>query len=114
MNTELNERVRRQATIRPSMATDAACALCAAAACVAAINPVDVIRTRLYSQPLDARGGGALYASSVDCARQVLAVEGPFAFYKGVTAHFARVGPQVVLTFVFIASMKRLAGTAPR
>jgi solute carrier family 25 protein 34/35 len=96
----------------PGIATDAGCAFVAATAVVACINPVDVVRTRLYSQPLDAHGSGVLYASAVDCARQVLRVEGPFAFYKGVTAHFMRVGPQVVLTFVFIASLKRAAGTA--
>ena len=37
---------------------------------------------------------------------------GPLAFYKGVTAHFIRAGPHVVLTFVFIGAMRRFAGTA--
>lgn len=111
VNTELNERVRQSTRLQPSVATDAGCAFCAATAVVAAINPVDVVRTRLYSQPRDPRSAtGALYTNATDCARKMLRVEGASAFYKGVTAHFFRVGPHVVLTFVFISSMKRMAG----
>ena len=70
------------------------------------------MRTRLYSQPLNPQGAGVLYENAIDCSRKMLAIEGPLAFYKGVTAHFFRVGPHVVLTFMFINSMKRLMGTA--
>ena len=41
--------------------SDGISALGAGAANVATINPVDVLRTRLYSQPLDAAGRGVLY-----------------------------------------------------
>ena len=112
VNLQLNEWVKRTAKLKSSVATDAFCAFWAATACVAVINPVDVVRTRLYSQPLDAHGAGVLYESAVDCSRKIVAIEGPQAFYKGFTAHFFRVGPHVVLTFMFINSMKRLVGTA--
>ena len=112
VNLQLNEWVKRTPTLKSSVATDAFCAFWGATACVAVINPVDVVRTRLYSQPLNPQGAGVLYENAIDCSRKMLAIEGPLAFYKGVTAHFFRVGPHVVLTFMFINSMKRLMGTA--
>jgi len=112
VNLQLNEWVKESPHLTSNVMTDSFCAFWAACTCVAVINPVDVIRTRLYSQPLDEHGAGTLYNGAVDCARKIVSIEGPLAFYKGVTAHFIRVGPHVVLTFMFINSMKRLAGTA--
>lgn len=66
----------------PGAASDAVCALAAGGATVAVINPVDVVRTRLYSQPLDSSGAGTLYRGAADCVGKILAVEGPLAFYK--------------------------------
>ena len=66
----------------PGAASDAVCALAAGGATVAVINPVDVVRTRLYSQPLDSSGAGTLYRGATDCVGKILAVEGPLAFYK--------------------------------
>ena len=71
----------------------------------------DAAKEKLSAR-LEERGVGTLYSGAVDCAHKMLSIEGPQAFYKGVTAHFVRVGPHVVLTFVFINSMKRLVGTA--
>ena len=65
------------------------------------------MRTRLYSQPVDAAGRGALYAGAADAAAKILAIEGAPAFYKGAVAHFLRVGPHTTLTFVFIGLMRR-------
>jgi solute carrier family 25 protein 34/35 len=112
VNLQLNEWVKDTLQMQKNVATDAFCAFFAATACVAVINPVDVVRTRLYSQPLDEAGAGKLYAGAVDAVRKIVAIEGPLAFYKGVTAHFIRVGPHVVITFMFINSLKRLCGTA--
>lgn len=88
--------------------SDGISALGAGAANVATINPVDVLRTRLYSQPLDANGRGVLYDGAIDAAIKIFRIEGPLAFYKGATAHFLRVGPHTCLTFVFIGLMRRL------
>ena len=93
----------------PGALADGLCALGAGAANVAVINPVDVVRTRLYAQPVDvATGRGALYGGALDAAYKILAIEGAPAFYKGATAHFLRVGPHTMLTFVFIGLMRRL------
>ena len=93
-------------------ASDGFCALGAGAANVATINPVDVVRTRLYSQPLDAAGKGTLYDGALDAARKIMTIEGPAAFYKGATAHFLRVGPHTMLTFVFIGLIRRAVASS--
>mmetsp|Transcript_47892 Transcript_47892/g.107926 ORF Transcript_47892/g.107926 Transcript_47892/m.107926 type:complete len:221 (-) Transcript_47892:302-964(-) len=108
VHTHLKETMRS-----PNAGTDACCAFVASTVAVALINPADVVRTRLYSQPVGEDGVGKLYAGSVDCVRKILTVEGPSAFYKGVAAHLIRAGPHIVLTFVFIGWMKRFVGLAP-
>lgn len=90
--------------------SDGFCALGAGAANVAVINPVDVVRTRLYSQPLDASGNGRLYGGALDAASKIMRIEGVPAFYKGATAHFLRVGPHTMLTFIFIGLLRRAVG----
>lgn len=100
------------------------------------INPLDVIRTRLYNQPFDAQGSGlwyvfhppssshvctrsrlsqgclligsARYKNGVDAAVKVMRAEGPLAFYKGALTHFMRLGPHLVLVFTFHEQFKRI------
>eukprot|EP00966_Prymnesium_polylepis_P177639 4114036-Prymnesium_polylepis.1 len=81
--------------------------MAAALTTTVAINPIDVVRVRLYSQPTRADGAGALYAGSLDCARKVVGAEGVRALWKGVSAAFLRIGPHTVLTFTFIGVMRR-------
>jgi hypothetical protein len=76
------------------------------ATCVAN-NPVDVLRSRLYNQPLDAQGQGRLYSSAGDAVRKIVAMEGARAFYKGFWSHYCRAGPHFVLTFVFLERMRK-------
>eukprot|EP00965_Chrysotila_dentata_P187955 6172442-Pleurochrysis_carterae.AAC.2 len=92
---------------KPNVFSDACCALVAGFATVAAMNPVDVVRTRLYSQRINADGQPMLYRSATDCAWQLASVEGPSAFYKGAVANFYRTGPHTVLTFVFLGWIRR-------
>jgi len=63
---------------------------------VMCMNPFDVIATRLYNQPAENR----LYNSYADCVRKVLRNEGPFAFYKGLTALYLRIGPHSFIQLV--------------
>lgn len=72
------------------------------------INPLDVIRTRLYNQPFDAHGNGLWYKNGVDAAIKVMRTEGPLAFYKGAWTHFMRLGPHLVLVFIFHEQLKRI------
>jgi solute carrier family 25 protein 34/35 len=92
----------------PSVAmADASAALVAGAACVVVINPTDVLRTRLYSQPITETGAPVLYKGVVDCTRQVVATEGFQGLYKGAMANFYRMGPHWVLTITVVGWMKR-------
>jgi len=81
--------------------------LLAGMAVTAAINPIDVVNTRLWNQPV-VGGRGTLYTSALDCAFKTLTTEGPAGLYKGALAHFLRVGPHTVLTFLILEQVQRL------
>ena len=100
--------LKRAANVRgideTATSTHALCAAGSAAISIAAGNPVDVVRTRLYNQP----SGAVYYSGGVDAARQLLRCEGPTAFYKGAVTHYFRLGPHIVLVFVFMEQLKML------
>ncbi|KAJ2163084.1 Mitochondrial oxaloacetate carrier protein [Coemansia sp. RSA 552] len=73
-----------------------------------AMNPFDVVSTRMYNQKTTAGGGGALYRSPLQCFYKTVAAEGPLALYKGFVAHYLRLGPHTVLMFVFLEQIKAL------
>lgn len=66
----------------------------------AASNPIDVLKTRLMSQPTDASGKGKLYTSMLDCASKTFREGGVTAFYKGFIPNWMRKAPWCVLFFV--------------
>ncbi|KAF9174743.1 Mitochondrial oxaloacetate carrier protein [Mortierella sp. AD011] len=74
------------------------------------MNPFDIISTRMYNQapdPVTGRGG-MLYKSPLDCAVKTIRAEGVQALYKGFTAHYFRIGPHTIFTFVFMEQVKAL------
>jgi len=73
-------------------------------------QPLDVVRNRLYNQPIGPDGQGTLYAGAVDCAKQLLRSEGPLGLYRGFSSHYLRVGPHYVLTFTFLEQIKKALG----
>ncbi|KAJ2768766.1 Mitochondrial oxaloacetate carrier protein, partial [Coemansia nantahalensis] len=75
--------------------------------CVA-MNPFDVVSTRMYNQKSAAGGGGTLYRNTAHCLYKTVATEGFFSLYKGFLAHFLRLGPHTVLMFVFLEQIKAL------
>lgn len=84
---------------------DGTCALLSSFVALCFQNPLDVIRTRLYNQPMQNR----LYAVGIaNIFRQILYAEGPGAFYKGFWAYYFRAGPHSVLTFMLIGQFKGL------
>tara|TARA_B110001452_G_scaffold172073_1_gene144124 strand:+ start:632 stop:1534 length:903 start_codon:yes stop_codon:yes gene_type:complete len=82
--------------------THVGCALASAAISILCVNPVDVIRTRLYNAP------PGRYASGLDAATQLVTSEGASAFYKGALTHYLRLGPHMVLVFSLLEQLKRL------
>nr|KAJ3422580.1 Mitochondrial oxaloacetate carrier protein [Polyrhizophydium stewartii] len=76
----------------------------------AAMNPFDVASTRMYNQHSAPDGrGGVLYKNGLDCLVKTVRAEGPSALYKGFFAHYLRLGPHTVLTFVFFEQLRRLS-----
>ena len=80
--------------------THVLCALASAVVSVACVNPVDVLRTRIYNAP------PGRYASALEAGRLALETEGTAAFYKGAMAHYLRLGPHMVLVFGILEQIK--------
>ncbi|KAI8336471.1 mitochondrial carrier domain-containing protein [Blakeslea trispora] len=58
-----------------------------------AMNPFDVISTRMYNQGVDPKTGkGVLYSGPMDCAVKMVKIEGVRGLYKGFLAHYLRIG----------------------
>ena len=76
--------------------------LMAGAAGVFGNTPIDVIKTRM--QGLEA----ARYTSTWDCAKQIMAKEGPQGFYKGVTPRLVRVCLDVTIIMVLYEEINKV------
>jgi solute carrier family 25 protein 34/35 len=80
-----------------------AAASCAASLLtVTAMNPLDVISTRLYQSA----GKATIYSGPWDCAVKTVRAEGVGALQKGWLAQYARLGPHTILTFIFLESLR--------
>lgn len=71
-----------------------------------AMNPFDVVSTRLYNQT------GSKYSGVLDCFGKTVRAEGIRGLYKGWTAHYLRLGPHTIYCFVFWEQAKKFANTA--
>jgi len=74
-----------------------------------AMNPFDVVTTRLYNQP---KGERQLYSGVWDCWVKIWNAEGVRGFSKGWFAHYARLGPHCVLSFVFLEQIRAMVSYA--
>ena len=71
-----------------------------------AMNPFDVIMTRMYNQ--SAKQGEALYSGLWDCAKKTVKVEGCRALFKGFVPHYIRIGPHTLLTLMFLEQVRAI------
>lgn len=108
----------------PHFGCSLASSLISGFAVTVAMNPADVVSTRMYNQPV-VNGKGALYSSLFDCITKTARAEGVRGFYKGFVAHYLRLGPHTVvcvvrlllltllpqLTFIVWEKVKRLASS---
>lgn len=75
-----------------------------------AMNPTDVISTRLYNQGVTSKGKGIYYSGVIDCFVKILKTEGFRGFYKGFWPHYIRIGPHSALVLLFFDELKFLKG----
>jgi len=78
-----------------NVAAHMAASLVSGVGLVIAMNPFDVVATRLYNQKVES-GKGALYSGPFNCLKKILSTEGFYGLYKGVFAHYLRTGPHTV------------------
>ena len=94
--------VSRAGLPQGSFALTLAAAAVSSLVTVTAMNPFDVVSTRLYQSS----GKATSYTGPLDCARQTLAREGWRAFFRGWSAQYLRLGPHTVLTFLALEQAK--------
>jgi len=90
-----------------TMAVDMSCALASGFLAALAMNPIDVIRTRLWTQP----AASPIYRDGFHAGAEILKNEGIPAFFKGFVPSFLRIGPHFVLAFMLLEQMRRMAKT---
>ncbi|XP_060526270.1 solute carrier family 25 member 35-like [Cylas formicarius] len=73
-----------------------------------AMNPFDVVSTRLYNQGVNSQGKGLLYDGLLDCFFKIWQTEGVYGFYKGTIANYMRLGPHSVVILVLWDVLKDL------
>lgn len=75
---------------------------------VVAMTPFDVVSTRLYNQGVSSTGEGVLYKNVADVFQKIFRKEGLTGFYKGIGAHYFRVGPHTILSLVFWDMLRQM------
>lgn len=73
------------------------CAMASATVACVVTSPVDVVKTRIMNMQ---KGHGQSYVGPLDCVTRTLRSEGPFAFYKGLSATFLRLWPHTVVLWM--------------
>jgi solute carrier family 25 protein 34/35 len=67
-----------------------------------AMNPLDLVLSRVNNQNIN----NPKYFGALDCFQKVLKHEGFSAFYKGFWAHYLRLAPHGITTFVCLEQFK--------
>jgi len=73
-----------------------------------ALNPFDIILTRLQNQPVLANGKGVLYKGWIDCAWKMAKTEGFYGFYKGTLPHYGRLAPHTIVLLGVFEKVKQI------
>ena len=75
-------------------------------------QPVDVVKTRVMNASRTAASAGTAACtppSPLQLVKQMLATEGPAAFFKGFVPALTRLGPHTVATFLLLEQLKKWA-----
>jgi len=74
--------------------------------------PFDFIKTRMQKQKPDPVTGKMPYTGVVNCFTTVAKQEGPMALYNGYMTYVVRITPHIMLTWVFMDTVKAVLGEA--
>uniref|UniRef100_A0AAV1V2G1 Mitochondrial dicarboxylate transporter n=1 Tax=Peronospora matthiolae TaxID=2874970 RepID=A0AAV1V2G1_9STRA len=92
-----NQVVLMQDDLQTHVVASVVAGLVATTACA----PADVVKTRLMNTHAQE------YTSATDCFLQVIKHEGVRGLYKGWLPAYMRLGPQTLLTFVFLEQLRK-------
>lgn len=99
---------RRKIFKKDSFLIGVSASFCSSFVVCIAMTPFDVVSTRLYNQGVDGAGRGLLYSGVLDCIAKIFNQEGFLGFYKGIGAHYFRLGPHTMLNLVFWSELRKL------
>ena len=71
-----------------------------------AVYPLNLVRTRM--QASGSSGHPQIYTGVFDVTAKTFKNEGIGAFYKGYMPYSLRLGPQTILTFIFVEQLNKL------
>ena len=102
--------VVRRGLMREGYLCHFACSMVAGVVAAAVTSPVDLVKSRVMSQPIDAAGRGVLYDGTLDCFAKVVRTEGWLALFKGFHTQWLRIGPHTTISLMIYEQSRRLAG----
>eukprot|EP01134_Creolimax_fragrantissima_P000069 CFRG0069T1 len=70
-------------------------------------SPLDVVKTRVMTNPVDANGI-PVYKNAIDCMFKIVRQEGISALYKGIAANYLRVGSFNTVLFLTYEAVLRM------
>lgn len=76
-----------------------------------ASNPFDFVKSRIMNQHKSADGVGLLYKNTLDCMVKSVRHDGFFVLWSGFAATFARIGPNIIITFTMMEQLKKYFDT---
>lgn len=87
------------------------CSMVAGVVAAAVTSPVDLVKSRMMTQPVDAATGrGLKYSGVLDCFRCVVRQEGPLALFKGFHCQWLRIGPHTTVSLMAFEQLRAFAG----
>lgn len=109
-NSYLREYIASKSLVQNLLVADIASSTLASFLGILVMNPVDVLRTRIYNQP---SGEARLYHSITHAVGRIVETEGVTAFWKGCLSHYLRVGPHTVGVLCLSQLLKRKLKPSP-
>ncbi|KAI0318336.1 mitochondrial carrier, partial [Amylostereum chailletii] len=103
---QVKQTVKQRGLMEEGLPLHITASMIAGFVCSVTSNPVDVVKVRVMNDK------ERQYKGVSDCIKQMVAKEGPMAFYKGFGMCWARLGAHTVLTFVAFERLRSALGIA--